>query len=100
ELGVLRAIGVRRAQVGKIILAQAVALAILSILPGVVAGIGMAYVMNLATHPLIGHVMAFRLSPPFIAGCVALAVVVAVLAAVLPARRAARLQIIQALHYE
>lgn len=100
EIGVLRAIGMRRGQVGRVILAQALALALVSVLPGVVAGIGMAYVMNLATRPLIGHEMAFRFSPGFVAGCAAVAVGVAVLAALLPARRARRLPVIQALQYE
>jgi putative ABC transport system permease protein len=100
ELGVLRAVGLRRAQVGRGVVAQSAALAVVSILPGVVVGIGMAYIMNLATQPLIGHVMAFHVSPGFVAGCAGLAVVVAVLASLLPARRAARIPVIQALHYE
>jgi putative ABC transport system permease protein len=100
EIGVLRAIGMRRGQVGRVILAQALALAVVSVLPGVLVGIGMSYVMNLATRPLIGQVMAFRLDGGFVAGCAGVAVVVAVLAALLPARRARRLQVIQALHYE
>ncbi|MBI1914172.1 MAG: ABC transporter permease [Planctomycetes bacterium] len=100
ELGVLRAIGMRRAQVGRGVVAQALALGVLSVLPGVVVGIGMSYIMNLATRPLIGHVMAFRVSPGFVAACAGLALVVAVLASLLPARRAARLHVIQALHYE
>src|SRR5262245_43505083 len=100
ELGVLRAVGMRRFQVATVVLAQAVALGVLSVLPGVVGGIGMAYLMNVATHPLVGHVIAFRLNPGFVAGCAAVALAVAVLASLLPARRAARLHVIQALHYE
>lgn len=100
ELGVLRAIGMKRGQIGRVVVAQAVALAVVSVLPGVAAGIGTAYIMNLATLPLLGHVIAFRVSPGFVAGCAALALVVAVLASLLPARRARRLHIIQALHYE
>ena len=76
------------------------ALGVLSVLPGVVVGVGMSYIMNLATRPLIGHVIPFRVSPGFVAACAGLALVVAVLASLLPARRAARLHVIQALHYE
>ena len=100
ELGVLRAIGMKRGQVARVILAQALALAVVSVLPGVLVGVGMSYVMNLATRPLIGQVMAFRVGGGFVASCAAAAVVVAVLASLLPARRARRLQVIQALQYE
>src|SRR5204863_1165626 len=57
ELGVLRAIGMRRAQVARGVVAQALALGLLSVLPGVVVGVGMSIIMNLATRPLIGHVI-------------------------------------------
>jgi putative ABC transport system permease protein len=100
EFGVLRAIGMRRGQVARVILAQALALAVVSVLPGVVVGVGMSYVMNLSTRPLIGQEMAFRVGAGFVASCAGVAVVVAVLASLLPARRARRLQVIQALQYE
>jgi putative ABC transport system permease protein len=100
ELAVLRAVGMRRAQVARVVLSQAVALAVLSVLPGVVVGIGMAYVMHLATHPLIGHVQEFHIDAGFVVGSAAAAVVVAVLASLLPTRRARRLPVIEALHYE
>ena len=73
ELGVLRAIGMRRAQVRRGVVAQALALGVLSVLPGVVVGVAMSYIMNLATRPLIGHVIAFRVSPGFVAACAGLA---------------------------
>jgi putative ABC transport system permease protein len=100
ELGVLRAIGMKQGQVRRGVVAQALALGVLSVLPGMVLGVGMSYIMNLATRPLIGHEIPFRVSPGFVAGCAGLALVVAVLASLLPARRAARLHVIQALHYE
>ena len=37
ELGVLRAIGMKRSQVGKMILSQAFALGVISLLPGTLA---------------------------------------------------------------
>jgi putative ABC transport system permease protein len=100
ELGVLRAVGMKRGQVRKLIVAQAVALGVLSVLPGVAGGVLVAWAMYAATYPLSGHQPVFALHPTFIAGCAVVALVVAVLASFLPARRAARLQVIQALHYE
>jgi ABC-type lipoprotein release transport system permease subunit len=63
-------------------------------------GCALAFAMNLSTHPLVGHMIDFRLHGGFVAGCAVAAVVIAVLAALLPARRAAHLDVIQALHYE
>jgi putative ABC transport system permease protein len=100
ELGVLRAIGLKRGQVRKLVIAQAVALGLLSVLPGVLAGLGLSWLMNEATYPFSGHRVAFTWRPGFVAGCAAAALAVAVLASLLPARRAARLRIIEALHYE
>jgi putative ABC transport system permease protein len=100
ELGVLRAIGLKRGQVRKLVVAQAAALGLLSILPGVLAGIGLAWLMNVATYPFSGHRVDLELKASFVAGCAGIALVIAVLASLLPARRAARLHIIEALHYE
>jgi ABC-type antimicrobial peptide transport system permease subunit len=70
------------------------------VLPGIVGGLIVAWVMYAATYPLAGHRVPFALHPGFIAGCGAVALVVAVAASFLPAHRAARMPVIQALHYE
>jgi putative ABC transport system permease protein len=100
ELGVLRAIAFTRGQVRRMVLAQAVALGVISLVPGIGLGIGLAYLMNLATHPVIGQRVAFRLDGWFVVCCGVATLVIALLAAFFPARRAARLRIIQALQYE
>jgi putative ABC transport system permease protein len=100
ELGVLRAIGMKRGQVGRLVLAQALAVGVLSLVPGVALGILLTYLMNLASTALIGHPVPFRVEPPFLLGCAAVALAAALLAAWWPARRAARLQVIRALQYE
>ena len=100
ELGILRAIALKRRQVRKMILAQALALSVMSLLPGMLAGVLLAYLMNLGVHPVLGQWIAFHLDVPFLAGCFVTALAIAVLAAWFPARRAARLQVVQALHYE
>src|SRR5207245_4043861 len=100
ELGVLRAIAFTRGQVRKMVLSQALALGVISLVPGIGLGIGVAYLMNLATHPVIGQRVAFRLDAWFVAACFVVALVIALLAAFFPARRAARLQVIRALQYE
>jgi putative ABC transport system permease protein len=100
ELGVLRAIGLKRGQLRKLVLAQAAGLGVLSVLPGIAAGIVLAWLMNAATYSFSGHRVEFILRGGFMAGCAAVALAISLLAALLPARRAARLRIIEALHYE
>src|SRR6185503_11541441 len=80
ELGVLRAIGLKRGQVRRMVIAQAAALGILSIVPGVLAGIGLAWLMNLATYPFAGHRPDFELRAGFVALCAVATLGVAVLA--------------------
>jgi putative ABC transport system permease protein len=100
ELGVLRAIGLKRGQVGKLVLSQALAVGVISLLPGVLLGLVAAYLQNLVTYPLQGHPVPFQINLPFLSGCCIVALACTVLAAFLPARRAARLQVIRALQYE
>jgi putative ABC transport system permease protein len=100
ELGVLRAIGMQRRQVRKLVLAQALGVGILSLVPGVALGLLVAYLMTICVDTILGHPAGFQLDSGFVAGCAAAALATAVLAALTPARRAARLEVIQALHYE
>jgi putative ABC transport system permease protein len=99
ELGVLRAIGATRGQVQRIIVAESLLLAALGVLGGAVAGVGLGYA-------LVGAINRGGLSFPYVfpAGGIALAcgvgLLFGVLAALLPARRAARLDIVAALRWE
>lgn len=100
DFGMLRAIGMRRRQVSKLVITQALGLGIISLVPGVAAGIALAYLVNLVTLPLSGHAVRFELSLWHILGCFMVALMISTAAALLPARRAARLQVVQALQYE
>jgi putative ABC transport system permease protein len=98
EFGLLRALGLKRGQVGKVVVTQAVVLAGISLLPGAVAGIGLAYAIHRASASWSGPQAAFHLDGLLVLGSCVLAGVMAVLAAVIPARRAVRLSVSQALH--
>ena len=100
EYGVLRAIGMLRGQLRKMVLAEALALGVISVLPAALAGSGLAWIMNVASRPLVGHPVEFRLTIWFVIACCVAAVITAVAAAVLPARRVARLEVVKALQYE
>lgn len=97
EFGVLRALGLKRGQVGKVVVAQAVLLAGISLLPGALAGAGMAYVINRASAAWTGSPAPFQMDFLFVFGVCALAVVMAVLAALSPARQAVRLSVATAI---
>jgi ABC-type lipoprotein release transport system permease subunit len=63
-------------------------------------GLVLAYLMNLATYPLTGQPVPFRIDAGHVFGCFGAALLIAVGAAIFPARRAARLQVVEALRYE
>ena len=97
EIGMLRAIGTTRLQLRETILYESVITAIIGGMLGIVIGIVLAWVVALGFRSS-GIVFAI----PY--GQVVLSLVVAavagVLAAAFPARRAARLNVLQALQYE
>jgi putative ABC transport system permease protein len=97
EIGVLRAVGTTPRQVRRMIRYESVMTALLGALLGVLVGIvfGFAVTTALSDEGLtfslpIGQVIVFMV----------LAVIAGILAAILPARRAARLNVLDALHYE
>ncbi len=100
EIAVLRAIGMRRGQVRALLLCQALAIGLISLIPGLFLGIIWSVLMNRPLSPTLGAMSRFQLNPVFLACCCVAAFVVPILAALYPAQRAARLQVIQALHYE
>jgi putative ABC transport system permease protein len=100
ELGVLRAVGMKRRGVQKLVLAQAAILALVSCATGGPAGVALAYLMNLALPGLLGHHIPFGIDWGFALACLAGVVVLTAVAALLPARRAAHMVVIDAIRYE
>jgi putative ABC transport system permease protein len=101
EIGLLRAVGMTRPQVGRMILAESLFLAWMGGLLGVALG------LLGARGPLLFHVerisgYAMPLSIPWTAIALSLgaALVLGVVGSVLPARRAAQMPLIQALNWE
>jgi putative ABC transport system permease protein len=97
ELGLLRAIGMSRRQVRRIVRYEAVITALLGALMGSVLGIFFAVIVS---RPLADE--GFNLSFPVgtLIVLFILAAIAGVVAAILPARRAARLDVLDALAYE
>ena len=97
ELGLLRAIGMSRRQVRRIVRYEAVITALLGALMGSVLGVFFAVIVS---RPLADE--GFNLSYPIgtLIILFVLAAIAGVVAAILPARRAARLDVLDALAYE
>ena len=100
ELGILRAIAMKRRQICKMVVAQALALGVISAVPGALLGVLLGLAVSHATYTVSGMEISYRLEWSLLVGCVALSLVLAVLASWIPARRASRLTVITALQYE
>ena len=97
ELGMLRAIGMTRRQVRRMIRHESIVTALIGATMGIGVGVFLA---ALVTQALSDEGVVFAVPYGTFVVLVILAVVAAVLAAVLPARRASRLNILEALQYE
>jgi len=95
EIGLIRALGAHQGQVLSLFLGEAIVLAAIGGLTGLGLGIGLAQLLHLALPALPVHT-----SWVFIALAEAVAIVIGLAAGVLPARRAARLDPIEALRTE
>ncbi len=100
EIGLLRAIGMTRKQVKRFVGVQALALAAVSLVPGALGGVAMAYAMYASAYAVTGVHLDFHLDLGLTIGALALAALAAWLAAWLPARHAADTRIADALAYE
>jgi putative ABC transport system permease protein len=100
EIGMLRAIAMTRSQVRRMIIAQAIIMSLIGIIPGLLMGLGIASVINLTTMIVTGHLVQYHFYPWLIVSAVAIELAAVLLAAFLPAERAARLNLATALQYE
>jgi putative ABC transport system permease protein len=96
EIGLLRAVGSSRRQVRRMVRYESV----LTTLVGTVLGIGLGVVLAAMVIHAVGGGMAFALPLGQLAVLLVVAVVLGVGAAVFPARRASRLDVLEALAYE
>jgi len=97
EIGMLRAVGMTRRQARRMVRHEAMMTSLLGAALGLPVGIGLA---ALATSGLHSYGLRLSVPLPSLATFVVLSLIVGVLAAVLPARRAGRLNVLAALQYE
>jgi len=90
----------RRGQVVRMVVLESLLLGGAGAIIGLVAGLTTAFFIQLASQPLLGHPLRMHLRPGIIAVNLVAAVVVTALAAWLPARRAVRLDLLEAMSAE
>lgn len=98
EIGMIRAVGGTRGQIRSMVVAEALLLAAIGATFGIVGGIYLGYVLVAAIEVIFPMGYTFPMSG--IVAAIIIGLFFGVLAAILPARQAARLEIIQALRYE
>jgi putative ABC transport system permease protein len=97
ELGMLRTIGMTRRQARRMIRHESVITALIGAALGLPLGIFLA---GLVTQALSKYDIAFSIPIPELVAFTMVAILAGLAAAILPARRAARLNVLDALHYE
>jgi ABC-type antimicrobial peptide transport system permease subunit len=97
ELGILRALGLTKGQVCKLVLMQAAILAGVTIVPGSIAGAGLAYLISTSQGLASPAAAGFHIEAVMIVCPCVMSVGVALLAALVPARRIANTSIIGAI---
>lgn len=100
EIGMLRSVGMTRLQVRKMILAESAMLGLIGGAFGLVFGVLMSRTALRTINTMMGYELSYRIPLGAVVVSGVLAVVVSQLAALWPARRAASLRIIEAIHFE
>jgi len=100
EIGMLRAIGATRGQIRKTVVAEALLLAALGTAFGILAGLYLSYVFVAGLNAAGYMKMAYTFPLAGVLAAIAVGLLFGVLAALMPARQASRMEIIKALHYE
>jgi ABC-type antimicrobial peptide transport system permease subunit len=97
EIGMLRAVGTTRVQVRRMIRHESIITALIGAAVGLPLGLALA---ALVTRALESEGIGFHLPVTRLAVFTLVAVLASALAAILPARRASRLNVLEALQYE
>ena len=103
EIGIMKALGARNADIGRLFLAEAGAIGALGGIVGLAMGVGIGMLLNFAAHLMIdlpANVSLFHVSVLLAAGSVLFAVLVSIVAGWLPSRRASRMEPVAAVRYE
>jgi putative ABC transport system permease protein len=100
EIGMLRSLGMTRWQVGKMILAESMLMGLIGGVFGLLFGLFLSRLFLRAVTAMQGYQLGYVVPTQGIVISLLIALVVSHLAAIWPARRAARIRIIEAMQYE
>jgi putative ABC transport system permease protein len=101
EIGIVRAIGGLRSQIRKLVLLEAVAVAIVGVIVGCVAGmLNTVFMSHAVSTVLVGYSVPFYFPWEFILASVPVVTAVSLAAGWWPAQKAACMQVIEAIGYE
>ncbi len=99
EIGTLRAVGATRRQVRRMITAESLLLAATGTLFGLLAGLWLSYIL-VGAMSMVGMILPFSFSFAGIIMAIVVGLGFGILGALIPARQAAKLDIVRALAYE
>jgi putative ABC transport system permease protein len=99
EIGMLRATGATRGQVRQMVLAEALLLAGVGTIFGVLAGLYLGYVL-ITAMAWVGYPVSYFFPTEGIVVAILVGMIFGAIAAIIPSREAARLEIVRALQYE
>lgn len=100
EIGMLRSMGMTRWQVVWMVLAEAGIMGVMGGVLGVLLGIALSRVFLLAMMAMSGYELEFLMPVGGVMSGLLVALIASQFAAILPALRAARLHVLEAIHYE
>jgi putative ABC transport system permease protein len=100
EIGMLRALGSTERQVRRMVLAEALMLSAAGAALGIAGGLVLGYALTSILSASYSSTITYSFPWTGLLLAIAAALVMAVIASIVPARQAARLQIIKALQYE
>jgi putative ABC transport system permease protein len=101
EIGIVRAIGGLRSQIKKLVLLEAVAVAIVGVIVGSIAGVlNTVFMSHTVSVVLAGYSVPFLFPWEFVLLSIPVVTAVSLAAGWWPARNAARMQVIEAIGYE
>lgn len=100
EIGMLRVVAMTRQQVRKMVLSQAILMGFIGLVPAVFAGLMIAYLLSLSAVPTTGYHVAFGFRPWLTILSFLGEFGIVILASLIPAERAARIKVAEALHYQ
>jgi len=100
EIGLIRAIGMGRGQTGRMITVESILISVFGALIGIVIGVGLGVAIVKALGRNDNGFLILTVPWSYLAVTLILAVIAGILAAILPAIRAARLNVLEAIAYE